>query len=513
MPSLTKLADRHTIIDRREGEYICFPDVVQADDGRLIIAYNESDKHVSPTRRALLVKTSTDNGQTWGEIHRVGAARSHCPRLTKLADGEILLSDSIQVLHRSHDSGKTWETHPIKGLGHDMIDRIIDLGDDVFLTTGHMHRGTAEHPAIGQAPAEQMVYRSEDRGYTWKPLSVIARERNLVLCEASMVLMPDGRILALMRENSFVFEPMYLCVSHDSGCTWSDPVPTPLIGHRPTIGLTPNGDLLVTYRNVAPDGGTCAWIGTEKELLEDFKVQGRHPNPAHPVLTNEGLHINSSDDLSESVCYALRPLTDPRSAEVQLKIRLKINSAEEHGCGIYFGTWWLLQTDRINQGTDEMNSWPAKLDQFSMVELNYSNGDVTISIDGETIAGCSLAEDNISNRPLIFGTSRHFEDNAADFVVDHISLDIQESRLDRTYQWMWDSSQSALPDQWAQDNILELRNDRKASAPDFGYSGWTPLEDGSFYCVYHHGGGDEEGYEPLHSAHVVGTRFSRDDFK
>ena len=51
MPTLTDQGDRHTIIDRRKGQYICFPDVVQAGDGRLIVVYNEADKHIAPTRR------------------------------------------------------------------------------------------------------------------------------------------------------------------------------------------------------------------------------------------------------------------------------------------------------------------------------------------------------------------------------------------------------------------------------------------------------------------------------
>jgi hypothetical protein len=60
---------------------------------------------------------------------------------------------------------------------------------------------------------------------------------------------------------------------------------------------------------------------------------------------------------------------------------------------------------------------------------------------------------------------------------------------------------------------LELKNDRNADSPDFGYSGWTSLEDGTFFCVYHHGGGNDEGYEPLETAYIMGTHFSLDDFK
>jgi hypothetical protein len=55
---------------------------------------------------------------------------------------------------------------------------------------------------------------------------------------------------------------MYAVLSTDGGNTWSLPRPTPLIGHRPSLGLTRTGQLLVTYRNVGPDPGTAACWGT-----------------------------------------------------------------------------------------------------------------------------------------------------------------------------------------------------------------------------------------------------------
>ncbi|MEF2229898.1 MAG: sialidase family protein, partial [Pseudodesulfovibrio sp.] len=243
MPSLSRTAGRHAVIDRREGQYLCFPDVIRAADGRLIVAYNEADQHVTPSRRALLVAESFDQGRTWSAPRRLDTPRSHCPRLVRLG-GELLIADASRTFHRSADNGVTWVPHPVTGIEHDMLDRPLDLGGGALLTTGHMHRGRAAQPAIRQAPAEQMVYRSEDGGRSWYPLSVMARERNLVLCEGSMLRLPDGSIAALLRENSFVYEPMHLCLSDDEGETWSDPTPTPLIGHRPTLGLTSAGDLL-----------------------------------------------------------------------------------------------------------------------------------------------------------------------------------------------------------------------------------------------------------------------------
>jgi hypothetical protein len=515
MPSLTLDPSRHTVIDRREGHYLCFPDVIRIGKRRLLVAYNEFDQHVG-TRRALLLKESRDGGRTFGKARRMDAPQSHCPRLAWLKSGELLiLDDAGPFLHSSEDKGHSWQTTRPGYLSHGIMDRPIELGDGALMTTGHQHRGTAPHPAIRQANAEQMVYRSENSGRTWTALSVITRQRNLVLCEASMVLMPDNRLLALMRENSFVYEPMYLCVSRDLGRTWSDPVPTPLIGHRPTLGLADCGRLLVTYRNVGPDGGTCAWLGTEAELARDFKPHGRHPDPANPTLTPHGLRVRNkagSEAGPDSVVrYALRPMTDPRSATASLEASVHVDQAGPNGCGLRLGVWFRLFPDRI-EPDGEHAPIPIEPGRFNTIRLDYAKGRVILSVNGERRAEVAVDDDHADTRPILFGAPYPFEDNAVDCTWERVRLVIDEPTLLRRYAWDWRAN-DGLPDQWVQDHVLELMNDRHAASPDFGYSGWASLGNGEYFCAYHHGGGSEDGYEPMHCAHVLGTRFSEDDFK
>lgn len=510
MPSLSDKMERHVVIDRRDGEYICFPDVVRAADGRLVVAYNEADQHVGPSRRALLLRMSRNGGRTWGDIVKMDTPRSHCPRIVELQSGELFIIDNANNF-TSGDNGDSWTKQQASQFVHDMADRIIDLGDDVFISTGHNHRGTYPQPAIRQAPAEQMVYRSEDRGASWQPISVIGRERNLVLCEGSMTRLADGRILCLLRENSFVYEPMYLCISEDEGCTWSSPVPTPLIGHRPTIGLVDEDRLLVTYRNVGPDMGTCAWTGSLDELAGDFRVHGRHDDPANPKLAPEGLHIKNEAGEGEAVRYALRPLTDPRSAKAVFKAEVRVNTTDENGCGMRLGVWWRIFSDRIVPDVDGATPVPLPAGDFNRIRLEYATGVVTLFVNGQRSCSVSVDGDHANTRPILLGACHPSEANAVDCVWRQISLHIEEPHLQRSYQWDW-TPLDGFPDHWAQDNILELKNDRFAAPPDFGYSGWVTLEDGTFFCVYHHGGGDEEGYEPMFTSYVMGTRFSLADF-
>ncbi|WP_207263025.1 sialidase family protein [Desulfovibrio sp. Huiquan2017] len=512
MPSLSAQSDRHVVIDRRVDEYLAFPDVIRAHDGTLIAAYNEADRHVRPTRRVLVVKTCRDNGRTWSAPVYPDSPRSHSPRLKLFPDGVIVLSDSSRVFFESHDHGRTWRPFEAGGLAHDMLDRILVRDDGSWLTAGHRHLGGEEHPAIRQPPSEQVVYRSTDRGRTWTRLSVMAAERNLVLCEASMTRLPSGRILALLRENSFVFEPMYLVHSDDGGATWSRPAPTALMGHRPTMGLLDDERLLVTYRNTGPDGGTCAWMGSPEELASDFKVHGRAVDPANPEFTAQGMRVRNGAGGESVVRYALRPMTDPRSAVLTLEAELRVDEAGPNGCAIRVGCWWRLTPDRMVPDAAPELAVPLRRGRFNRLRFEYAAGEVAVFVNGKRRAVVAVAPDHAETRPVLFGAPYPFEDNAVDCTWKRISLNVLEPAYDRVYAWNW-TAKDGLPDAWVREHILELRNDRHAAAPDFGYSGWTRLADGSFFCAYHHGAAQESGYEPLMTAFVAGTRFSANDFK
>jgi hypothetical protein len=511
MPSLHNHSTRHVVIDRREGHYLAFPDVIRAADDRLVVAYNEMNEHVRPDRRVVVVRTSDDHGRTWSPPVYPDSPSSHCPRLLRLADGRLLISDSSRIFHTSSDNGETWTPMRTSGLSHDMHDRVLILDDGSWLTAGHRHVGE-EHPAIRQPPTEQVVFRSTDRGATWERISVLAAHRNLTLCEASMLRLPDGRIMALMRENSFVFEPMYACFSRDGGLTWSDPAPTPLIGHRPTMGLLPGGNLLVTYRNTGPDWGTCAWTGKAEELLSGFRVHGRAADPGNPTFTEDGMRVRNEAGNASVVRYALRPMTDPRTATLCFETIVRVDRAGANGCGIRAGLWWRLFPDAIVPDAEDAQPIPLEPGRFNRIKLEYTNGEVALSVNGARRALVRVDPDHAETRPVMFGAPYPFEDNAVDCTWQRADLAVNEPAYGRNYSWSW-RAQDGPPDQWMRDNILELRNDRHAAAPDFGYSGWCETGDGRLFCAYHHGNGTERGYEPLKTAHVAGTWFTPDDFK
>jgi hypothetical protein len=520
MPSLDASIERHVVIDRRPGHYICFPDVCRTADGSLLCAYNEFDRHVG-TRRRLLLKESRDDGRTWGETRILRAEDSHCPRLSVLPGGLICLTDDAgPVILWSEDNGRTFAQQSGGGLGHGLIDRALPLGGQSLFTAGHLHRGSQSLAKIRQAPAEQMAYISRNLGRNWEASSVIANGKNLVLCEASAILLPGPgpggapRLLALMRENSFVGEPMYFCASED-GVNWSEPAPTPFIGHRPTLAWTRSGRLLVTYRDVGPNAGTKAWLGGLDELCSDFAVHGLHPAPGIPAQTAEGLLVKSAEGEAEAVRYCLRPLTDPAHAKADFRCEVMVRHADEDGCGIRLGIWWRLYPDCIVPDATAQDGRAGSVrltpGRFHTIRIVHEPGLCRLYVDGRARGAYPVDPLDGDTRPILVGAVSRKSRNSCEALWRRMSLSTVEPRLGRSYDWRWEHTQGA-PDAWTDARVLELRNDRRASFADFGYSGWAETRDGEFFCAYHHAGGGEPGYKPGETSHVAGTWFTENDF-
>ncbi len=530
MPSLDAASDRHVVIDRRPGQYLCFPDVCMTEDGALLCVYNEFDRHVG-TRRRLLLKSSRDMGHTFGPRRILRADDSHCPRISRLSDGQLcLIDDAGPVILWSADNGEHWAQAPGAGIAHGLPDRPLELGGQILFTAGHMHRGGQPLATIRQAPAEQMAYVSRNLGRSWEPLSVITNGKRLVLCEASVIRLPgrgpkgEPRLLALMRENSFVGEPMYYCISEDGGVNWSDPAPSPLIGHRPTLGWTRSGRLLATYRDVGPNPGTKAWLGGLDELCSDFRVHGLHAAPGCSVLTPDGLRVKSAEGPDEAVRYLLRPITDPAHAHAAFEAEVLVRHADADGCCIRLGLWWRLYPDCLMPDMSESGGAAAtsgagslapaiawEPDRFHTVRIVYDPGLCRLFIDGEARGEYPVDARGGDTRPVLFGALSRKENNGCEVLWRRMSLTIDEPRLGREYAWRW-SAADGLPDAYIDSRVLELKNDRLASLADFGYSGWAETNDGEFFCAYHHAGGDDPDYVPGETSCVLGTRFFEKDF-
>ena len=523
MPSLENRSDRHVVIDARPGHYCCFPDVCLADDGGLLCVYNEFDRHAA-TRRKVVLRRSPDLGASWGEAMAIYAqSQAHCPRLARLDDGELLLADD-SGFYRSLDHGRTWAAQGRGLVRHNIVSRPLQLDGEAMLLTGHTDCGVAPVAGLRHARLAQMVYHSPNRGFDWKPLSLAACERRLALCEGAMVRLPDGRLLLLLRENTLVYEPMYAMLSADEGRSWTEPIPTPLVGHRPTLGLASDGRLLVTYRDVGPDPGTAAWLGSLDELLGDFAVHGLAPDPDNPTFPAEGLRIANEAGIDAAVRYALRPLTDASRARAVLRAEVLVRSAEERACAIRFGGVWLrLFPDHLKldppapAGSDGPAPRPLRralpAGVFNTVELAYEPGRVVLRVNGRRRAALDVAPDDPAVRPILFGNADPRERNGGEHLWRSVRLTIDEPGLGRRHAWDWDAAQGR-PDAWKRARVLELKNARQVGHwGHFGYSGWAELPDGRFFCAFHHADPDTPDTDlQTVKSHVRGAWFTPDDF-
>jgi sialidase-1 len=257
---------------------------VRTPSGKLITIYRESDSHGAEKYSHLVLRGSTDEGESWSE--RQVLIESHqesgvlfkwnCPRIGQLADGrlwalcdgyktppgEAATRDSRIYFWWSEDEGRTWSEPRLSPVFGIVPDRLLVTQAGTWLVAAHEHRAETGY-------ITQWLFRSEDRGRTWEGPLTICEQEGLNPCEASLVQLPDdGLLVCYMRENSGMGWPAPKCFSRDDGRTWEGPYETNIVGcHRPVAGLLPSGKILVTHRHT-----TRGKIGSAKNFfayLED----------------------------------------------------------------------------------------------------------------------------------------------------------------------------------------------------------------------------------------------------
>ena len=285
---------RHVTIARDDNLYEAFPDICLLPSGKLLCIYRESDFHVASTSRTMLIE-SEDRGHTWTNPRQLDVRRSfaadraiwNAPRIGRLADGRLVanfdafifpdeadhwdwpqsLLSSQTFLWFSEDGGQTWTERHLTEVEGLCPDKILALTDDHWLIA--IAYWSIRFPGAFRLH----TVHSFDGGRTWPLCALTAEQDGYQHDEPSVVRLPDGRLLCVMRENVHTTRPSHYVLSADEGHTWSTPRPTPFYGDRPAAGLLENSRLLVIYRNVEPapgevklnkagrHPGTWAWLG------------------------------------------------------------------------------------------------------------------------------------------------------------------------------------------------------------------------------------------------------------
>lgn len=326
----------HRIIQRDPHAYCAHPHLVRLADGDWLVVFNQVPRRgiilhppQDPLFRNFMLRSS-DEGRTWAApvvVPDYGWSGVECAGLTPLRDGQLLLhqwrfrwlplpaarvsqapnlampaelardlalspeldfdpatdaealmpwarSSDGAFVHCSTDGGRSWccsrriETRPFAG--------------------GYTMRGAVELPDGGlvlplcDIPAYERVYvmHSADHGVIWGPPVPVAAVPGLLFEEPAPLLLPDGRILMLLREN--VAGGLHQVHSDDGGHSWSPPMPTPIDGYPAHLLLLADGRVLCTYgfrkpgyeiRAVLSENGGRSW-----KVGDTRTIRGALPN-------------------------------------------------------------------------------------------------------------------------------------------------------------------------------------------------------------------------------------------
>ncbi|MGD0341156.1 MAG: sialidase family protein [Bacteroidales bacterium] len=271
---LDKETFRQVVVDKEDGQYLGHPTTVLLEDRKtILVVYPEG--HGSGQ---IVYKRSSDGGLTWSDrlpVPKSWETSKEVPTIFRTVgpDGKkrLILFSGLYPIRMSHseDEGITWsELEPVGNWGGIVaMASLIQLRtgkghylalfhDDMrFITENGQHAYDADRKTNNRVLFTVYKTFSKDGGLTWSKPEAILSRRDLNLCEPGIIRSPNGKRLAvLLRENSRRANSQII-FSNDEGKTWSHPRPlaNELTGDRHVLKYTPDGRVLVVFRDMSPE--------------------------------------------------------------------------------------------------------------------------------------------------------------------------------------------------------------------------------------------------------------------
>jgi len=238
-------------------------DLIELDDGRLLLVYMEFSGDGSDFAKTRLVaRESSDGGRTWGR-HRVvtettpGDLNVYSPNLIRAKDHAILL-----LFMRQHRPGSltahAWESVD-EGRTFSPRSEFVPRRDFALCnaTVKRIASGRLllpANPPVPGMPAESGPYAatilySDDDGATWNASESRVRLPMRGAMEPHVEQTADGRVLMVVRNQ---LGKLYVSESNDDGATWSPPRATELTSPESCPELTRipgTNDLLMIWNH------------------------------------------------------------------------------------------------------------------------------------------------------------------------------------------------------------------------------------------------------------------------
>jgi hypothetical protein len=245
-------------VSRNNSIYQAWPDVALTKGGKLICVFTQCNHHLDRNNSRLMLCESADRGRHWTEskpLTEQCTAQDYWnnARITRLKDDSlVIISDKVPgsedgsqapiYMWKGDSEGDNWQ-EPFMSPAYGIVpDKLHELQDGRWILSAHCRNEQTKK-------LQQNLWYSDNKGENWSGPVVVGSDERYNLCEASILELPDGTLVAFMRENSWRGLDCMKSISHDRGETWQGVYNVPLPAcHRPVSGFLQSGHIMISHR-------------------------------------------------------------------------------------------------------------------------------------------------------------------------------------------------------------------------------------------------------------------------
>lgn len=263
-----KVEERFTVAPKEIGKYHAFPTLTRVGE-EMWQAYRSGRVHEGQVHGSdgvvRMAKARICAPSCWGEGTTLFSEGNE---IDAIVSGPF--HDRIFLATRTYDRKRggdaflsCWDVAALSNLDVAELserEHIKDITGVPLICFGHIQEtssGTLVMPGYGKKnPGTRLhspiLLGSTDKGRTWSLKSELASsdEKGMRLNEFSLANFGSSKWVALIRNETPPY-PLMLTFSEDDCHTWSDIIPTDLLGHAPMIIGSKFGFLLVLYRDLS----------------------------------------------------------------------------------------------------------------------------------------------------------------------------------------------------------------------------------------------------------------------
>lgn len=224
----------------RPGRYLAFPVQVKIGSSQIVL-YSDGDSHASSEKQ--IMSRSDDNGVTWVSVDFYIAATGvfDFSLLTGLLGAGQSVVLKVWTVKNTGGvfSATTASTVSFGGLTYSLWSRAVAGPGGKLYRTGYAANG---------ADTQTALFESSDNGTTWVGKAVMFATAGRNYSECDIVNTTGTNWLAIVREDTGAFNPLYSALSADDGATWGAPTllaTTAINGRQPNLTKLSDGSIIL----------------------------------------------------------------------------------------------------------------------------------------------------------------------------------------------------------------------------------------------------------------------------